>query len=51
MKRFSVLALLGLVIGAMALTAGCASSGGGVKSAGELSGTDWTLVGSSVSSQ
>ena len=50
MKRFSVLALLGLVIGAMALSAGCASSGGGVKSAGELAGTDWSLVGSSLSS-
>ena len=50
MKRFSVLALLGLVIGAMALSAGCASSGGSVKSAGELTGTDWALVGSSLSS-
>jgi heat shock protein HslJ len=51
MKRFALLALLGLVIGALALTAGCASSGGGVKSAGDLSGTDWSLVGSSLSSQ
>ena len=51
MKRFSLFALLGLVIGALALSAGCTSSGGAARSAGDLSGTNWSLVGSSLSSR
>jgi heat shock protein HslJ len=50
MKRFSVLAVLCLVIGATAMAAGCAGSGGTVKSAGDLTGKEWGLVESSISS-
>ena len=50
MKRVSTFALLGLVVAGLALVAGCAASGGTAKSAGDLTGKEWTLVGSSVSS-
>ena len=51
MNKFSRIALSGLVIGAIAMTAGCATSGGTVKSAGDLADTNWDLVGSSLSSR
>jgi heat shock protein HslJ len=51
MKRISTLVLLGVLAGVMVLAAGCAVSGGTAKSAGNLTGTQWSLVGSSVSSR
>jgi len=56
MKRVSTFVLLGLVMVAAALAAGCASSGGttksggATKSAGDLTGKEWSLVESSISS-
>jgi heat shock protein HslJ len=51
MKRISTFALLGLVAAVMALAAGCSASGGGTtKSAGDLTGKEWSLVESSMSS-
>ena len=50
MKKFSTFALLALLIAVSALVAGCASSGGTTKSAGDLTGKEWGLVESSISS-
>ncbi len=50
MKRVSAFALVGLLV-ATALLAGCSSSGGTTKSAGDLTGKEWGLVGASTDSR
>jgi heat shock protein HslJ len=50
MKRLSAFVLLGFVVAALALMAGCATAGGPANSAGDLTGKEWSLVESSISS-
>jgi heat shock protein HslJ len=49
-KRISTFALIGLLVASVALVAGCTTSAAPSKSAGDLTGNEWSLVGSSISS-